>query len=1353
MVPFGGRRGELDHLHRWRENEKAPPRFLLVAPGGRGKSALLVHWIREVEEQQRPSANTRMQLIFVPISMRFNTNRPEVFYEAIAARLAAILEQRLAPAHTDAAAYYEDHCRLLLGDAIERGMKVLIVVDGIDEAIGETFNARWFPRGSDHQLRLLVSARLQSGDVDERGWTQRLGWDSGVKAASRSLPALDRNGVDDLLSSSGLAGAFALRQAIIDKLWELTQGEPLVLRLYVEELCRPETGVDRLKPEDLIAIRTPGLAGYFGDWLRRQRQAWQSEMFRPDEERLLRYLAVLACACGPLTTDDLNDVARRAHGIPPPPRLADALHPLRRLVIGTGKSVPDGEVGGYVLTHPRFGDFLRNEYLDTAVVAKTQEAFLQWGRDTVRGLNEGNIPPEKVPPYLVQHFSDHLVAAGASVDDLMTLAADGWRRAWFAYERGYRGFSRDIGTVLTEVRKRSSASRQPAAPAVPFLGEQLRCVLCLSSIGTIGTNVYGPLLAAALQVGIMTDRQALNLIALKTDEERRVRALGAVAGAINPQSMPMALEIAHAITDHDARARALGSIAAHIPGERKAEILAEALAAATAVRGDVPRARAISVLAPHLSATLQANALAAVRTIQDEASRAEVLGDLAPHLSPELKAAALADAREINDEENRAWALTSMAPYGLAELNPPTLSEALDAAAAIGREDARGRAVSRLVPQLTAELKRKALEIARAITDLDARAEALSGFAPGDTPELQSEVLDSARLIEDGEQRAYALARLAPHFAATIKAEALATIRTAADEQHRAQALIELAPHLPPELQPEALAIACAIANDASRAQALAGLAPRLAHQLHSELLAAAAGIASDDSRGDALSGIAPYLKPELHSKILTAARAIRTEWTRAKTLAWVAPHICQELRSEAVADALAATETIRDEAACAHVLSTLSRHLPAALKTEALNQALNCVYAWELSGVVRFLPPELQSAALARVQSIEDEKLRAEQLSAIAPQWAEELQLELLAAAHAIQDKDARERALTGIAPHLAGTLKPETLAEALAAAAAIQHDDERSLALRRIMPHLSRDMQETALAAALAIGDETMRATTLSALAPHLAEDLHSAALAGARAIPHEHTRAQAIAGIAPYLCLELQAEALREGQVDLDDAAAASRLNQLMEGLPEELTGQATLLATACSIRSSWYRANVLLNLAGRVHPQLRSEALAQAVRTASMVDEQFAARALTWLSPYLPPDLLAEALAAVRMIRNQTYRAGALSDMAPYLPEQLRSEALLEALNAAASIGQDYYGGYSTKAEALSSLAPKLSLELRSRAIRAWLDSAPHVQRLNVFNEIAAMIPALFEAGAPETPTELLQAVRDVGRWWP
>src|SRR5690348_14951788 len=123
---------------------------------------------------------------------------------------------------------------------------------------------------------MLVSARLQVGDHDARGWVERLGWRAGVRVQTRDLPILTQEDVPDLLRKSGApVDALASPSEFIRRLHELTEGEPLLLRLYIEDLwTRLSNTANRLALSDLDHIE-PGCRGYFEDWLERQSEAWE----------------------------------------------------------------------------------------------------------------------------------------------------------------------------------------------------------------------------------------------------------------------------------------------------------------------------------------------------------------------------------------------------------------------------------------------------------------------------------------------------------------------------------------------------------------------------------------------------------------------------------------------------------------------------------------------------------------------------------------------------------------------------------------------------------------------------------------------------------------------------------------------------------------------------------------------------------------------------------------------------------------------------------------------------------------------------------------------------------------------
>jgi hypothetical protein len=307
-VPFGGRHEDMTLLDAWLAEETAPPRYLLTAPAGRGKSALLVRWLQHLQEQGRVGRDvpTAWQLVFVPISIRFETHRPDIFYEALAARLAEILGEELPPTPTDKGVYYVDHCRTLASAAAAQGRHILIVLDGIDEALDERFNARWFPRNPGTRLRLVCSARWQAGDLDSSGWKTRLEWERDVRVQSRELPVLAREGVRELLIKMGApTDVLAVRPDIIDCLHELSEGEPLVLRYYAEDIWFMGETAPRLTIDDLTQMQ-PGFGAYFERWLTEQECLWGGTDNPVDRGRVQAILAILACAHGRLSGADLR---------------------------------------------------------------------------------------------------------------------------------------------------------------------------------------------------------------------------------------------------------------------------------------------------------------------------------------------------------------------------------------------------------------------------------------------------------------------------------------------------------------------------------------------------------------------------------------------------------------------------------------------------------------------------------------------------------------------------------------------------------------------------------------------------------------------------------------------------------------------------------------------------------------------------------------------------------------------------------------------------------------------------------------------------------------------------------------
>ena len=524
----------------------------------------------------------------------------------------------------------------------------------------------------------------------------------------------------------------------------LSGGDPLLVSLCLEELQRWR---QTARPVTAAALRTlqPGFAPLFHRWLDEQERLWRDTGMAVDRDRLHLLLSLLACAQGPLRHADLAALGRqlRGRGFTLP---RDALRPLASFLYG------DGDRQGYVLSHPKLGDFLQHDYFgDPAILDAARTAFLGWSDGMIADLNAGKLSPQACPPYVLLYYRRHLETADAPLEDFIALTCNGWRLAREHFEGGPSGFGGDVAAVLDlACRRRESWSTAPGNG----LGAELRCRMILTSLNSLGANTPAELLVAAVAKGVLSREQSLYLSRL-AGPSRFCSLVDGLAGALSTSELgPLlaeAVAVSRTIGNEDDRATALAELAPHLGATQRTEVLAEALAAARAIGYQNARAAALAGLAPHLGATQLAEALAAARAIGDRYGRATALAGLTPHLGAtqrtQVLAEALAAARAIGDEYDRATALAELAPHLGATQRTQVLAEALAAARAIGNEDLRATALAGLAPHLGATQLAEALAAARAIGNENARATALAGLAPHLGATQLTQALAAARAI------------------------------------------------------------------------------------------------------------------------------------------------------------------------------------------------------------------------------------------------------------------------------------------------------------------------------------------------------------------------------------------------------------------------------------------------------------------------------------------------------------------------------------------------------------------------------------------------------------------------------
>ncbi|RZU23546.1 hypothetical protein [Streptomyces sp. BK239] len=515
-VPFGGRQRETGLLDAWLADPGAPPCLLLCAAAGQGKSALLVRWSRALLDRGEAVA-------FVPASIRYRTNLAGVFFPALAARLAGLHGDE-APLDSHAPA---EVWRGVVADYLARplpdGRRLLVVLDGLDEAADWEAGADLLPAAPPPGLRVVVSARTTAAAPTGGDWLRTLGLDGPGRAASLPLAGLTE---DDVLR---LVGAEAPGPA--GQLHRLSGGDPLLLSLYLRDG----------RPEDLtgLAATPPGLAGYFDRWWAEQRHQWRDWYGAFEalevERRVGALMALFSRAAGPLDRDDLTGLDPQS----PPHAVASALVPLTRFLLGDGRT--------YALAHSRLGEYWAERHLGAAESRRLDRRFAAYGLALARELGEGGLAPAEVSPYVVQYLSAHLDRIAAGPEDRLPLVHERWRQAWQHVEGTDSGFLADVRAcrrTLGEANGRAVAEGR----AAPYLAEEVRCVLTENSVVDQSRNLSPALLSALVERGLWSAAQAL----------------------------------AHArrLPDPDARSRALLSVAERLPEGQRREVCGEAIAAA-----------------------------------------------------------------------------------------------------------------------------------------------------------------------------------------------------------------------------------------------------------------------------------------------------------------------------------------------------------------------------------------------------------------------------------------------------------------------------------------------------------------------------------------------------------------------------------------------------------------------------------------------------------------------------------------------------------------------------------------------------------------------------------------------------
>lgn len=924
--PFGGREDALKALDDWLDGDTQ--RLVLAAPAGRGKSALLVRWL------DRLIAREDLALVFVPVSVRFRTNLASTFFASLAARLAHLHGEDVPTSEMTSTDVWRGLVNAYLTKPLTDDRKFLVVLDGLDEAGDWDATADLIPSELPKNVCVVVSARFLAGDADVKPWLLRLGWERTGRASSLELPPLDSYGVADVLLHTGIPlDVLSRRLDIVTELHRLSEGDPLLVNLYVEDLWSRGELASRLQPEDLRSIK-PGYEGYFARWWSDQKKLWGKEA--PLRENSVRMVFNFLCsAIGGLTKDDLVvlDVANELNSY----AIEEALNSLKRFVIGIPDECREKEVG-YVFTHPKLRDYFWDR-LTREEQIELENCYVAWGERIFQEFINGKRNPkdkENIPAYIIQYYGAHLERFQVPIKNFLPFVDyPYWHQAWFTYEGSYSGYLQDLDRVWRHCKIADRLNINQGKKAY-FLAKQIRCALIKSSIHSLAKNIIPELLSLLVEYKVWNIQQALVYISQIISPIQQAQSIINILPLLTERDFARVIAATNEIQDSFfGRAQALEAMVQNAPDIYLMDLYNTALQ----IREERDLSRILSKISARLPNSQLGDLITIAHKIEDEVARVDLLCGIGRRIPLALEEA-LSTARNINNDNRRARALSYVA-----KLKPEIANETIDAARKKDMFEDEYSYLSRLSSYfefMNDDQLRGVLKSADWIIDLEDRLAILESIS-AKLPEAVSDVLDIAPLIDDELLGARYLCSLIKSLPISRLNEAWLASLKFQNEYPQAIALGEIAKRLPKDRLPELYSIAIQMKDLIARAELLSSLAIRL---------------------------------PDLSHEAFTITREVKNKEIKVNILCKLARQF-----PEIIDEALMEASKIADIEAYAHLMSHLAKYAPEASK-ETLNST------WELpedNSLVRILIrwitylPEVQLPEfLSVVRSIKSEWIQA---------------------------------------------------------------------------------------------------------------------------------------------------------------------------------------------------------------------------------------------------------------------------------------------------------------------------------------------------------------------------------------
>jgi hypothetical protein len=495
LIPaiFGGRTEEISILNNWLIDDNSKPYMLLIESAGSGKSALVAQWAFKIATQKKAD------VVLVPISIRFGTAQKGSCFSLFGQRLRYLRgKQSIFP--QDPSFWIGEISISIREDRLSSMPPLLIILDGIDEATDWRIDKDIrLPPFIGKRVKILISGRSLA-DCSMEDWQQRLA----VKGISEflSLTKLNTSDIRTILELKTSKNIPLLDlNSLSNQLFRLSNGDPLLLRFYIDAIVGTSTDKSFLNSSDLNSIN-PGLTNFFKRWWSDHLRLWGSDAVLR-EKNTLAVISILACALGPLSIDDILWLGSiyKLNKLD----LQDFIIPiLGRFIVGNSKV-------GYTFCHPKLNYFFRDDILSISERKTWESMFLQYGEYTITAIKRGKMDAKCISPYIVRYYGAHLVQSNSKINLFTDLVTKDWLNAWKFIDYHYFGFLSDVEKVVNATRESNKYLIRTNNSAKNIINE-IKCALCFASVNSISSNIPEELLLLLVKNGLWNIEQAIGYI-------------------------------------------------------------------------------------------------------------------------------------------------------------------------------------------------------------------------------------------------------------------------------------------------------------------------------------------------------------------------------------------------------------------------------------------------------------------------------------------------------------------------------------------------------------------------------------------------------------------------------------------------------------------------------------------------------------------------------------------------------------------------------------------------------------------------------------------------------------------------